>query len=144
MLTTAKPLRVLIVDDNRSLVNMIAGVLHKRDYEVITAFDGMEGLLKAQEEKPDLIVLDIVMPKLDGYEVCHRLQENPATKHIPVIMLTVKGQVDDPTLDERTIEGRIQEQMAGFEVGAVDFLTKPVKAGELIERIKSLLYFEKP
>ena len=140
----ANPPLILIVDDNRSLVNMIAGVLHKRDYEVITAFDGMEGLLKAQAEKPDLIVLDIVMPKLDGYEVCHRLQENPATKHIPVIMLTVKGQVDDPTLDERTIEGRIQEQMAGFEVGAVDFLTKPVKAGELIERIKSLLYFEKP
>ena len=140
----ANPPLILIVDDNRSLVNMIAGVLHKRDYEVITAFDGLEGLLKAQEEKPDLIVLDIVMPKLDGYEVCHRLQENPATKHIPVIMLTVKGQVDDPTLDERTIEGRIQEQMAGFEVGAVDFLTKPVKAGELIERIKSLLYFEKP
>ena len=140
----ANPPLILIVDDNRSLVNMIAGVLHKRDYEVITAFDGMEGLLKAQSEKPDLIVLDIVMPKLDGYEVCHRLQENPATKHIPVIMLTIKGQVDDPTLDERTIEGRIQEQMAGFEVGAVDFLTKPVKAGELIERIKSLLYFEKP
>jgi len=140
----ANPPLILIVDDNRSLVNMIAGVLHKRDYEVITAFDGMEGLLKAQTEKPDLIVLDIVMPKLDGYEVCHRLQENPETKHIPVIMLTVKGQVDDPTLDERTIEGRIQEQMAGFEVGAVDFLTKPVKAGELIERIKSLLYFEKP
>ena len=140
----ADPPLILIVDDNRSLVNMIAGVLHKRDYEVITAFDGLEGLLKAQDEKPDLIVLDIVMPKLDGYEVCHRLQENPATKHIPVIMLTVKGQVDDPTLDERTIEGRIQEQMAGFEVGAVDFLTKPVKAGELIERIKSLLYFEKP
>ncbi|HEY4722107.1 MAG TPA: response regulator [Anaerolineae bacterium] len=140
----ANPPLILIIDDNRSLVNMIAGVLHKRDYEVITAFDGLEGLLKAQDEKPDLIVLDIVMPKLDGYEVCHRLQENPATKHIPVIMLTVKGQVDDPTLDERTIEGRIQEQMAGFEVGAVDFLTKPVKAGELIERIKSLLYFEKP
>ena len=140
----ANPPLILIVDDNRSLVNMIAGVLHKRDYEVITAFDGLEGLLKAQDEKPDLIVLDIVMPKLDGYEVCHRLQENLATKHIPVIMLTVKGQVDDPTLDERTIEGRIQEQMAGFEVGAVDFLTKPVKAGELIERIKSLLYFEKP
>ena len=140
----ANPPLILIVDDNRSLVNMIAGVLHKRDYEVITAFDGMEGLLKAQSEKPDLIVLDIVMPKLDGYEVCHRLQENPETQHIPVIMLTVKGQVDDPTLDERTIEGRIQEQMAGFEVGAVDFLTKPVKAGELIERIKSLLYFEKP
>ena len=140
----ANPPLILIVDDNRSLVNMIAGVLHKRDYEVITAFDGMEGLLKAQSEKPDLIVLDIVMPKLVGYEVCHRLQENPATKHIPVIMLTIKGQVDDPTLDERTIEGRIQEQMAGFEVGAVDFLTKPVKAGELIERIKSLLYFEKP
>jgi DNA-binding response OmpR family regulator len=140
----ANPPLILIVDDNRSLVNMIAGVLHKRDYEVITAFDGLEGLLKAQAEKPDLIVLDIVMPKLDGYEVCHRLQENPETKHIPVIMLTIKGQVDDPTLDERTIEGRIQEQMAGFEVGAVDFLTKPVKAGELIERIKSLLYFEKP
>ena len=140
----ANPPLILIVDDNRSLVNMIAGVLHKRDYEVIMAYDGLEGLLKAQAEKPDLIVLDIVMPKLDGYEVCHRLQENLETKHIPVIMLTVKGQVDDPTLDERTIEGRIQEQMAGFEVGAVDFLTKPVKAGELIERIKSLLYFEKP
>jgi CheY-like chemotaxis protein len=140
----ANPPLILIVDDNRSLVNMIAGVLQKRDYEVITAFDGLEGLQKAQEAKPNLIVLDIVMPRLDGYEVCHRLQEDPATRHIPVIMLTVKGQVDDPTLDERTIEGRIQEQMAGFEVGAVDFLTKPVKAGELIERIESLLYFEKP
>ncbi len=133
--------RILVVDDNRSLVKVIEGVLLKAGYGVLTAFDGEEGLHKARAEKPDLIVLDIVMPDLNGYEVCRRLHENPDTSTIPIIMLTVKGQVDDPSLDEADIDSRIRERMVGFEVGALDFLSKPVKAADLLDHIHQLLWF---
>jgi CheY-like chemotaxis protein len=133
--------RILVVDDNRSLVNVIEGVLRKAGYQVLTAFDGDEGLRKARAEKPDLIVLDIVMPNMNGYEVCRQLHHDPRTSPIPIVMLTVKGQIDDPSLDEADIESRIRERMTGFEVGAMEFLSKPVKAAELLDRIHQLLWF---
>lgn len=131
--------KILVVDDNVSLVRMLEGVLLRNDFEVIVAYDGEEALAKVKAQPPDLIVLDIVMPRLNGYEVCRRLHEDPATAVIPVILLTVKGQVDDPELDASELEVRIAEQMAGYEVGAVDFIPKPIKALELLERIKSHL-----
>ncbi|HLF29298.1 MAG TPA: response regulator [Anaerolineae bacterium] len=132
--------RILVIDDNRSLVRLIEGILRKEGYQVRTAFDGLDGLEKAQKEKPDLLILDIVMPLMDGYEVCRLLQQNPDTASIPVLMLTVKGQVDDPHLSEDTLGSHIQERMAGYEVGAAEFLSKPVKAKELVDRVKKLLW----
>ena len=134
--------RILVVDDNYSMVRIIQALLQKEGFEVLTAFDGLEGLRKAREEKPNLIILDIVMPRMDGYEVCRLLQDDPDTAAIPVLLLTVKGYIDDPNLDDQVIESRIQEQMNGFDAGAVDFMSKPVKARELLERVRTLLWFE--
>ena len=135
--------KILVVDDNVSLVRMLEGVLLRNDFEVTVAYDGEEALAKVKTQLPDLIVLDIVMPRLNGYEVCRRLHEDPTTAVIPVILLTVKGQVDDPELDPSELEVRIAEQMAGYEVGAVDFIPKPIKAVELLERIKSHLMIDR-
>ncbi|MBI5563980.1 MAG: response regulator [Chloroflexi bacterium] len=135
--------RILVVDDNVSLVRMLEGVLRRQDFDVAVAYDGVEALAQVAAQPPDLIVLDIVMPRLNGYEVCRRLRDDPATAAIPVILLTVKGQVDDPVLDHAGLEARIAEQMAGYEVGAVDFIPKPVKAVELLERIKSHLVLDR-
>ncbi len=134
--------RILVVDDNRSVVRIVEALLQKEGFEVLTAFDGLEGLRKAREEKPNLIILDIVMPRMDGYKVCRLLQDKPDTAAIPVLMLSVKGYIDDPSLDDQVIESRIQEQMDGFDAGAVDFLSKPIKARELLKRVRALLWFE--
>ena len=133
---------ILVVDDNHSMVWTIKALLQKEGFEVLTAFDGLEGLQKARGEKPNLIILDIVMPRMDGYEVCRLLQDDPDTAAIPVLMLTVKGYMDDPSLDDQAIESRVQEQMNGFDAGAVDFMSKPIKARELLERVRALLWFE--
>jgi len=124
--------RVLIVDDNRSLVKAAERILQKAGFEAITAFDGSEALKKVQEQKPDLVILDIVMPGLDGYDVCRALRRDPATANIPVLMLTVKGQANSPT--------GAREKIDGFEAGAVDFMCKPVKAKELVNRVQGLLW----
>ena len=124
--------RVLIVDDNRSLVTAAARILQKAGFETLTAADGSEGLSMAQAEKPDLVILDIVMPGLDGYEVCRALHRSRETAGIPVLMLTVKGQANSPT--------GTKEQIDGFNAGAVDFVSKPVKAKELVARVKALLW----
>ena len=115
--------RILVVDDNRSVVRLIEALLQKEGFEVLTAFDGLEGLQKAREEKPDLMILDIVMPRMDGYEVCRLLQDDHDTAAIPVLILTVKGQVDEPGIGDQDVEARVREQMAGYEAGAVDFLS---------------------
>ena len=134
--------RILVVDDNHSIVRLIEALLQKDGFEVLTALDGLEGLQKAREEKPDLIILDIVMPRMDGYEVSRLLQGDPDTAAIPVLMLTVKGQVDDPSLDDDALEAGIREQMEGYEAGAVEFLSKPIKAKELLHRVKALLWLD--
>ncbi len=133
--------RILVVDDNRSLVRIIEGILQRQGYEIVTAYDGVEAIEKVEATRPDLIVLDIVMPRLDGYQVCRTLQNDPKTATIPVLMLSVKGQLDEPDLDDQAIEARLQEQIEGFEAGAADFISKPVKAKELEERVQMLLWF---
>jgi two-component system alkaline phosphatase synthesis response regulator PhoP len=97
-------------------------------YEVVTALDGEQALEKVAQQKPDLIVLDIMMPKLDGYETCKALKSREETKDIPVILLSAKG--------------RNVDQKTGFEVGADDYITKPFSPRKLVERINSILGHE--
>lgn len=132
--------RILVVDDDRPTVTIISSVLRKQGYEVFTAFDGAEGLAKAQELRPDLIILDIMMPVMDGYEVCRRLQNDPDTAGIAVLMLTAKGGIDQDADRAYQFAGRVRDRLRGFDVGAVEFLTKPVKAKELVQRVKSVLW----
>ena len=117
--------RILVVDDEIYIVHILDFSLGMEGYEVLTALDGEQALEKARAEKPYLIVLDIMMPKLDGYETCKRLKADPDTKDVPVILLSAKG--------------RNVDQKVGFEVGADDYITKPFSPRKLVERINSLL-----
>jgi two-component system, OmpR family, alkaline phosphatase synthesis response regulator PhoP len=117
--------RILVVDDEIYIVHILDFSLGMEGYEVITALDGEQALEKARAEKPDLIVLDIMMPKLDGYETCKQLKGDAGTKDIPVILLSAKG--------------RNVDQKIGFEVGADDYITKPFSPRKLVERINAIL-----
>jgi len=117
--------KILVVDDEIYIVHILDFSLGMEGYEVLTALDGEQALEKARAENPDLIVLDIMMPKLDGYETCKMLKADPATKDIPVILLSAKG--------------RNVDQKVGFEVGANDYITKPFSPRKLVERINALL-----
>ena len=117
--------RILVVDDEIYIVHILDFSLGMEGYEVLTALDGEQALEKARLEHPDLIVLDIMMPKLDGYETCKMLKSEAGTKDIPVILLSAKG--------------RNVDQKIGFEVGADDYITKPFSPRKLVERINALL-----
>ncbi len=135
--------RILVVDDSHSIVKMLEVVLKKEGFTVFTAFNGKEGLALARSEKPDLIILDIIMPEMDGYEVCQALQKDRATASIPVIFLTIKGQMGklgDQSMGPGFYAAKISEQEKAFSVGAVDFITKPVIAKELLRRVKAMLW----
>ena len=114
--------RILVVDDDKNVVQIIAVNLRYEGLEVIEAYDGEEALAKVAAEKPDLILLDIMMPIIDGIEVCRRLKKNPQTANIPIIMLTAK-----------TTDGDV---LAGWEAGADDYLTKPFNPLGLAQRVK--------
>jgi DNA-binding response OmpR family regulator len=117
--------KILIVDDDVNALKLIGYTLHREGYEIVAAQSGQEALVKAQKEEPQLVILDIMMPHMDGYEVCRRLRATPQTAQLPVIMLTARGQIED--------------KVAGFEAGADDYLTKPVVPAELVARVKALL-----
>ena len=117
--------KILVVDDEIYIVHILDFSLGMEGYEVLTALDGEQALEKARAEKPDLIVLDIMMPKLDGYETCKLLKAGDETKNIPVILLSAKG--------------RNVDQKIGFEVGADDYITKPFSPRKLVERINAIL-----
>ena len=117
--------KILVVDDEIYIVHILDFSLGIEGYEVMTALDGEQALSKVAQDKPDLIVLDIMMPKLDGYETCKALKSNPETKAIPVILLSAKG--------------RNVDQKVGFEVGADDYITKPFSPRKLVERINAIL-----
>jgi DNA-binding response OmpR family regulator len=114
--------RILVVDDDKNVVQIIAVNLRYEGLEVIEAYDGEEALAKVAAEKPDLILLDIMMPMMDGIEVCRRLKKNPQTASIPIIMLTAK-----------TMDG---DMLAGWDAGADDYLTKPFNPLGLTQRVK--------
>lgn len=116
---------ILIVDDNPTNLSVLTGFLERYDFEILIATDGEDGLAIAQEVRPDLILLDIVMPGMDGYEVCRRLKNDPRTQEIPVIFIT-------SIIDT-------ESKVRGFEAGAVDYVTKPVYAEEVLARIHTHL-----
>jgi two-component system alkaline phosphatase synthesis response regulator PhoP/two-component system response regulator VicR len=117
--------KIMAVDDERHIVRLIQVNLERSGYQVVTAFDGQEALRKVETEKPDVIVLDVMMPKMDGFEVLKRLQANPDTREIPVIMLTAKAQDADV--------------FRGWSSGVSAYLTKPFNPLELITFVKRIL-----
>ncbi|HLF25117.1 MAG TPA: response regulator [Anaerolineae bacterium] len=132
--------RILCVDDDKPTVMVIANVLKKEGYEVETALDGFEGVRKARAFKPHLVVLDIMMPGMDGYQVCSYLKGDPDTAKTAILMLTAKGGIDNPTNDGTRFAFRVQDRLKGFDAGAVEFLTKPIKAKDLVQRVKAVLW----
>lgn len=117
--------KVLIVDDESHIVELVRVCLEDTDYEIIEAYDGQEALDKARSEKPDLILLDIMLPKMDGYEVCKNLKTDDSTKSIPVVMLTAKGQEVD--------------KVKGFQSGADSYMTKPFSPLRLLTELEEKL-----
>lgn len=117
--------RILVIDDDVDTLRLVGLMLQRQGYQVSAAPNGSQGLEKAFEERPDLILLDVMMPDMDGFEVTRRLRKNPATASIPILMFTAKNQLDD--------------KVTGFEVGADDYLTKPTHPTELQSHVKALL-----
>ena len=122
--------RILIVDDEPNNRLLLQVMLSNDGYEVVTASAGAEALELVERAPPDLIVLDVMMPGMDGYQVATRIKANPATRHIPVIMLTALS-------DKNSM-------MHGLNAGAEEFLTKPVVRAELSVRVKNLLRLTEP
>ena len=119
------PPLILIVDDNPASLDILQTRLAANNYEILTATDGEEGLVMARDKQPDLILLDIMMPKIDGIEVCRRLKADPSLPFMPIIMVTAKADSKDV--------------VAGLEAGGDEYLTKPVDHAALVARVKSML-----
>src|SRR5438094_5613099 len=118
------PKKILAVDDERHIVRLVEVNLQRAGYEVVTAYDGREALEKVKSEKPDLVVLDVMMPYMDGFEVLKNLKADPSTAEIPVIMLTAKAQDADV--------------FRGWQSGVDCYLTKPFNPMELIAFVKRI------
>jgi len=117
--------KILIVDDSPTELHVLSQMLAKGGFETVTAEDGEEGIERAKSELPDLILMDVVMPGLNGFQATRKLSRDAATKHIPVVMVTTKDQDTD--------------REWGMRQGARDYMVKPVKADELLTKIRSLL-----
>jgi two-component system phosphate regulon response regulator PhoB len=119
----ARP-RILIIEDERALTEVLTYNFQREGYDTIVAHDGQEGLRKAQTQLPDFIILDIMLPTLNGLEVCRDLRAGERTRHIPIVMLTAKAEETD--------------QVVGFSMGADDYVTKPFSVKVLLQRLKAL------
>jgi two-component system, OmpR family, alkaline phosphatase synthesis response regulator PhoP len=117
--------RILLVDDEPDILELISFNLEKEGFEVQTASNGRKGLEKARARKPDLILLDVMMPEMDGMEMCRELREDPQLKDVIVALLTARNED--------------YSQIAGFEAGADDYISKPIKPRVLVSRVKALL-----
>jgi len=117
--------KILLVDDEKDLVETLTFRLEANEYEVVKAYNGQEGLDKARKEKPDLIILDLMLPKIDGYKVCRMLKFDEKYKKIPIIMFTARAREEDRKMGE--------------EVGADAYITKPFEPQALLGKIQELL-----
>lgn len=118
--------KILVVDDEKDIVDILKyNLLQQKEFEVLTAYNGKDAIKIAQEEKPDLILLDIMMPEINGFDVCKKLKSSPLTSEIPLIFLTAK-------------ENEIDE-IIGLELGADDYIQKPLSPRKIIARVKSVL-----
>jgi two-component system response regulator RpaA len=117
--------KILVIDDDPSILELIRVNLDIQGYQVITAEDAIKGIALFNQESPDLIILDLMLPKLDGFTACQQLRADNRSKNTPILMLTAMSRVDD--------------KIAGFDAGTDDYLTKPFEIGELIARVKALL-----
>jgi DNA-binding response OmpR family regulator len=117
--------RILVVDDEVDLVETVRFSLDLEGYDVLVAYNGEEALNQARKENPDLILLDLMLPKLDGYKVCRLLKFDERYKHIPILMLTAKIQEKD--------------KVTGMETGANEYITKPFEMDELMKKVKGYL-----
>ncbi|MCX6038848.1 MAG: response regulator [Chloroflexi bacterium] len=117
--------KILIIDDDVDTLKLVGLMLQKQGYQIIASANGEQGLTQAEAENPDLILLDVMMPEMDGYEVAKHLRANSLTANTPILMFTAKTQLDD--------------KITGFEAGADDYLTKPTHPTELIAHVKALL-----
>ena len=117
--------RILIIEDDRDIVEMLEYNLRQAGYETLSALNGEDGIRLAAKEKPDLVILDIMLPIIDGFEVCRTLKNDDTTAHIPIIILSAKSQETD--------------KVVGLELGADDYVTKPFSPRELIARTRAIL-----
>jgi two-component system, OmpR family, alkaline phosphatase synthesis response regulator PhoP len=117
--------KVLIIEDDPATSRLVDYSLRHHGYQVSTATNGLEGVRKAQTEAPDLVILDVMLPGIDGYEICHRLRANPVTAGLLILMFSAKAQ----EIDKET----------GIKVGADDYLTKPAAPAEIVARVERLL-----
>jgi phosphate regulon transcriptional regulator PhoB len=117
--------KILVVDDEENIVKLVSYNLTQEGYQVIIATDGQEALTKAQQENPDLMILDLMLPKVDGLDICRELRKNSSTSELPIIILSAKEEEIDKIL--------------GLELGADDYVTKPFSPRELIARVKAVL-----
>ncbi len=123
-MSTASVKKVLIVEDEKDILQLVKLYLEKEGYRIVTASTGSEGLAQVRSEKPDLIVLDLMLPEIDGLEICKRLRSAPDTAMLPIIMLTAKAEESDTII--------------GLELGADDYVTKPFSPKTLVARVKAL------
>ncbi len=120
-----KPIKILLVDDSDTVIMMSRMILKQTSFEIISASDGCDAVNKAVSEKPDLILLDIIMPNMDGFEALKIIRETEETSEIPVIMVTTRSEVEN--------------REKGFEYGCNDYIVKPFSSTELISKINNLL-----
>ena len=117
--------KILIVDDEKDIVETLSFMLKAKGFDCITALDGEEGLHKAKNEAPDLIILDVMMPKINGYKICRLLKFDNKFKNIPIIMVTARSQDED--------------KLIGEETGADEYITKPFEFSDVLEKINKYL-----
>ena len=120
-----KKKKILLVDDSATILMMERMILTKFPYEVVTAVDGEQAIALAMTEQPDLILMDVVMPRMNGFEACRRIRSGEATSDIPVIMVTTRGELE-------SVE-------AGYQSGCADYVIKPIDAQELLAKVQSYL-----
>ena len=122
--------KILVVDDDVSFVRLVERILQGAGYEVLIATNGLSALKTVRDDKPDLVLLDIMLPGVDGFEICRRLRDTPDTAQVPVLIVSSKSRESDKS--------------EAFDVGANDFCGKPVKSEELLRLVKSLLKTKTP